>query len=196
MVDRANVIIDGNGAGSKGITNGDSGNKNASELDAIAARNAVDPSDFLTGKSGNSEAGSVAETGNPVKRKRGRPAGSGNKKTENSSTVGEESSVEGIAAAIILVHSAVALRVPEMDISEEEAAKLAAAWKRLEKYYPRVAKIFSDKITDHLAFFSALSLVYGPRIAAIGLRIRTEQQKKREETAPVVDMQGQPYKPN
>jgi len=93
-----------------------------------------------------------------------------------------------------------------MEISDDEAKRLAQASIRVAKYYPFINKALSEKVVDHLALVAIVSKVYGPRIAAIGIRIRIaaigiriRTQQNETGDATVIDIRGREFhgnKPN
>lgn len=127
----------------------------------------IDPAAERGGNASSGSGGGTATTGSDAPRRRGRPPGS-----KASANLG------AIQAALISVHSILALRIPEMEIEEAEAKTLAEAIARVEQYYPRVSAVVSGKLAAHGLLAAAIFQVYGTRIAAIGIRLKAEREGK------------------
>ena len=88
---------------------------------------------------------------------------------------------------IIGLHVTLAYRVPEMTISEDEAKYLAKAIADVLAYYPAIKDFLDGKAAAHLALMMAIIQIYGTRIIALQLRLKTEKEKSEN----VIDMRGQ-----
>jgi hypothetical protein len=78
---------------------------------------------------------------------------------------------------LLSVHAAVATQVPEMAISDVEAKVLAENIIRVEQYYPKLSAALTGKVAAHIALLSSVGAVYGPRFAAIGVRMKRNKEE-------------------
>ena len=130
------------------------------------------------------------ETGTPIKRKRGRPKGSGKGSSQKTKT--DQTSLDGIEAILLNLHmmGAAFLKVPELQLSPEEAEKLSEAIARVSALYDFGA---SEKTLAWVNLTMALGSVYGTRIFAYSLRMKAEaQSKKKPEPIPFPTYSTQP----
>lgn len=195
-------IQQGNAGSVDGVIDGNKGSAGTSELDAIAARNSIDPAEARNAASG----GPVGEPPAPGKRGRGRPRKDGTtKSTSNPSPLKiDPSAVAGAKEIILLVHqSLVAMKIPEAEISEEEAEQVAIAWRRFVRWHPKLDFVLSEKSADHIALVRVAGSVYGTRLSAAAIRIRMQREAAQAPTVDgdgtVIDMTGRfsgPSKPN
>lgn len=72
------------------------------------------------------------------------------------------------------------LDTPELVLTEKESTNFATALQAVQKHYDVQ---ITQKSLDHIQFFAAIGSIYGPRIAAIALRKKTERSR-RASTAP------------
>ena len=161
----SDVKIGGDGSGLGGVAGGNG--------DGIGgAGGAIDP---LRSRQGNEDGGTefvpgkFNKDGSPRKRRQ-------RKETGNQAAV-DDNSVEGTAALLVAIHTVLAVNVPEMEMGEEEALRIAKAYDRVERYYPTIRRVLSGKVKDHVAFFSVVGTAYGSRIAAIRLRKNADNVK-------------------
>lgn len=63
-----------------------------------------------------------------------------------------------------------------MAISDVEAKVLAENIVRVEQYYPKLSAALTGKVAAHIALVSSVAAVYGPRFAAIGVRIKNQRE--------------------
>lgn len=174
-----------------GDTKPESGNGNGDSINSSPA-GTIDPAEFrgTTGEGGDFTGGTNKD-GSPT-RKRGRKSGSASNgpKAQNPSDIG------AIQATLISVHALLAQKIPEMEINETEAQRLAEGIARVEKYYPAVSAVISGRIADHIAFASTLVAVYGIRFAAIKIRKEREgKNSSRGTDSVVIDMPQRPQNP-
>lgn len=120
-----------------------------------------------------------SDTGNPVKKRRGRPPGSGRKAGKPSKKT-VSSSLEGIEGILLSLHlmGAAFLKIPELQLADEEAAKLSEAIGRVAALYDFGA---SEKTLAWINLAVCMGGVYGTRIFAYNLRIKSEAEKKRKQ---------------
>ena len=132
--------------------------------------NAVDPAAARTENDTERYTGTLNKDGSPRKKRGPRP-----KKADNPQDL--EADIEGTASLLLAIHTILAVNVPEMEMSEEEATQVAKAFARVERHYPTVQKILTSKIKDHVGFFAVVGRVYGSRIAAIRVRKAAENAR-------------------
>lgn len=122
-------------------------------------------------------------SGEPAKRGRGRPPGTGTKSTVGTAPVLQKTSrtddLEVLSGAIYTVHeiAAVALRVEELGLDENESMMIAKSLKRLQAFYPHV-----DVPAQALAWIGLAATcgkVYGPRVATFNIRRKNERDAKK-----------------
>ena len=77
---------------------------------------------------------------------------------------------------ILGLHVTLSLKIPEMKIDEAEAKLLANAIADVLNYYPTIKSFLEGKAAAHVALMMAVIQVYGTRLVAIQLRLRTEKQ--------------------
>jgi hypothetical protein len=106
-----------------------------------------------------------AGSGGAAPKKRGRPKG-WRKSAESPTSETPKNLIANIESLLLSVHfmGAKLLEVPELELDEEEAKKLADAIRRVAEFYP-VA--LSPKKLAWAEFSFAMAGVYGPRVIAI-----------------------------
>ena len=125
--------------------------------------------------------GIETETGTEVRRKRGRPKGSaGKNKAAKVST-----SLEGIEGILLSLHmmGAAMLQIPELALSEKEAAQLTDAISNVAKHYDFGA---SEKTIAWMNLAVITGGVYGTRAFAYHVRTKAESEQKKREAKPNV----------
>lgn len=133
-------------------------------------------------RSGNNNGDSLGEFdpgGEPVRKRRGRQPGTKNKPKEASFS----GSLKGVEQLLITVHmmGAALLKVPEFQISPEEAHGLTEAINGVTKHY---SVAISEKT---LAWANLISMgvgIYGSRLIALKLKKDREKVKKLETVGP------------
>lgn len=156
----------GNGA-SSGTESTSSGTESvesgASSTERIAGYSAITPSYPISG----------TETGGP--KKRGRPRGSRNRTTTDTSGTGytqetgknlATSSIADLEALLLSIHlmGAKLLSCPELELDDAEAKKLSDSIKNVAKYYPVVISAKKIALFD---LGATLTGIYGTRVIAI-----------------------------
>lgn len=126
------------------------------------------------------DTGAESETGT-VRRKRGRPKGSGGKtKAAKVST-----SLEGIEGILLSLHmmGAAMLQIPELVLSEKEAASLTDGIARVASLYDFGA---SEKTIAWMNLAVIAGGIYGTRAFAYHLRIKQEVEEQKQKQKPNV----------
>ncbi len=175
------VVASGDAGGNPSVEGGNSDGDNVNldvagkTIDPAAARDGIGSGDDYTG--GTNKDGTAT-------RKRGRKPGStSGPKTQT----GPSADIGAIQATILSFHAMLAVKIPEMEITDVEAQRLAEGIARVEKYYPAVSAVISGRIADHVALVAAVTSVYGVRFAAIKVRKAKEAQNPGD----VIDMTQQ-----
>ncbi len=156
-----------------GIDKPDSGNQgtNSGYIDPEFARRTAG------GSSLNSPAGTPGSPDTP-KRGRGRPPGSGAKPAVSGQPKAQETgslNLNGIEKILYSVHAmgAAILQVPELNLDQSEAKKLAASIEAVNAQY----KFDMDpKKAAWLDLATTAGIIYGPRCVSFYIR-KTQQQK-------------------
>lgn len=164
------VSADGDSAGGNAI--GDSVNVGSSQ-------GFIDPESV-----GKPAGDGTTPGGEPIKRGRGRPKGSGASASTTSGKASNNQDIGAIEATLLSIHMMLAVRVPEMAIEPSEAKLMAEAIARVSRHYPQVSAVITGKISDHIALFTAFSAVYGTRLLAI--KKRMDDAKNVPQNAPNV----------
>lgn len=133
-----------------------------------AAGGIVDPASL---ESGSGSGGGDVGNG---KRKRGRPAGSKNGGASKATSKGTDS----LASLLYSVHliGASFLKVPQLELSEDEAAKLGKAVSRVSELYDMPLMDEKTQAFVNLAMVGAS--IYGPRFMSYRLDAQTKARKK------------------
>lgn len=171
--DNEPVIILGNGPSAGPTGNSRHTTASAAGISGLAGDTIVIDPDAISGSVGNADGGGSG----PVKRKRGRPAGSGG----TAKTKGPPIDINGLEFILLSAHEMLAgmTQIEELEIDKEEAGKLSLAIANVGRHYNMA---MSAKALDWTALFMTLGAVYGTRIAAI--RIRRTMAKDTAKTAP------------
>lgn len=182
--DRGNDI-DSNGGALSGIAGGltDSGSSGddtgtGTDADGGEASNGIFAS--IGEAFGIDSTGADAGTDStPTRKKRGRPPGSG-KVGAKTKTKTVQTSLEGIEGILLSLHmmGAAMLKVPELALSDGEAAKLSEAIGRVAALYDFGA---SEKTLAWVNLAVCCGGVYGTRLFAYNLRVKAEAEKKRRD---------------
>jgi len=117
----------------------------------------------------------AGDSGQPAKRGRGRPKGSGNKqKAETVRSIG----IEGVAGILLTVHSTLAAiaRAPELELNEAEAEKIAKASVSVAKLYNVET---TEKATAWANLIGVVGAAYVPRFIALNMRRKMEAAERR-----------------
>lgn len=148
-------------------TDGTIGNDGGGSIGGIP----VERIDGGTGDFGNSS----GTTPGPGKRGRGRPPGGGTPRTD---TARPKIALETLQGVLLSVHeiAAALLKVPELEVDEQEALKLAKAIIHLQSFYPAVD--VPAKVMAWAGVAIAAGQVYAPRIGAISIRTKRERANK------------------
>lgn len=177
-------VVTGNGTDGSEINLGGPVGQAAPEPDNAASGTA--PEQF-TDPASIGENGS-GDGGQPARRGRGRPKGSGTKqKTETGRTLG----ADGVSGILLSVHSMLAIiaKSPELELSEVEADKIAKAT-------IAVAKLYNVETTEKAAAWANLigcvGAAYIPRAISINLRRKTEAAERRGQAPNVTSFPGAP----
>ena len=129
--------------------------------------------------------------GEQPKRGRGRPRGSKNtREKETVRTVG----ADGVAGILLTIHSVLAViaRAPELELSEDEAAKIAKASISVAKLYNVET---TDKATAWMNLIGVAGAIYVQRGISMSVRWKMEADAKRQ-GATVTQFPGHPMGPS
>ena len=170
--------IDGVEGGIDGNKSADSNASAATDAFTVAA-DAFSPSDPAAGTGSYSEpvagtftnAATAADNGTVSTARRGRPPGSRN--SVKTGTV----DISGVEVLLLGIHNtlAAATSIPEIEMNEAEAHKLASAYADVCRYYPVFA--LDPKVAAVLNLGSQVSLIYGSKIVAYRMRRAMEGPK-------------------
>lgn len=136
-------------------------NLNSTDINVTDAGSYVDPASLATVSAGD------GNSGEPAKRRRGRPPGSGSKSgTTGSKKEKNPPNLGFLSGALMTVHAGLAAGtgIPEFALEQEEADKLTQATSKLASHY---GVEVSEKTDAWLSFASAISQVYGTRMISI-----------------------------
>jgi len=131
--------------------------------------NAINPSTLTASGAGASSNGSSTGTG----KRRGRPAGSHNRATKREPT----ETAQNLEALLLSIHVMAAsfFKVPELELTKEEAEKLAVAAARVADLYE--ISVIPEKLMAWILLGNAAVTVYGPRIVAYNITSKRKLQK-------------------
>jgi len=154
-----------------GTGSGDIGTNDAATATEHDNSNGSVTADFVDPATAISTPADGTSVSGEPRRRRGRPPGSGNKNKAPKSAIG----ADGIAALLVTLHSGLVIvsKCPELEITEDEAAKLAKASKTVADLYDMQA---SQKAIAWTNFIGIAGSIYITRIIAISIRLR-EQRK-------------------
>jgi hypothetical protein len=132
-------------------------------------------------------------SGGAAPKKRGRPKG-WRKSVESPASETPKNLIANIESLLLSVHfmGAKLLEVPELELDEEEAKKLADAIRRVAEFYP-VA--LSPKKLAWAEFSFAMAGVYGPRVIAIYKKAPKQQPGPRAVPRQQAQSQAQSHQP-
>lgn len=133
----------------------------------------------------DSAAAGTGSVGGEPARKRGRPKGSHNKPhTETQASIPLDR--DAVTAILFSIHTmlAAATKTPELALDEKEARGIAEAATKVAAFYDVAA---SAKTIAWANLVSALGVVYGPRVIAIGMRRKHERAKRSDKVTPIRD---------
>lgn len=145
----------GNGGPVVGV--GDNGSSGPS-LKSADGLTIIDPAEL--GDSGSGGGSDGDNSGQPVRKRRGRPAGSRTRKKAPALDI------NGVESILISAHTILAsfTKTPELALDKEEAKQVATAVANVSRHYDVQA---SEKAMDWTNLFMALGMVYGTRLYAI-----------------------------
>lgn len=111
----------------------------------------------------------------PAPRRRGRPPGAGNRASAPSQT--KTDAIETATGALMGIAGIASwlTAIPELELEEDEAKKLAKSLTLLQKYYPSVD--LPGVVLAWIGLGSAMGDVYGPKLAEY--RVRKAADKRR-----------------
>lgn len=160
IVDDLSVPIDGTQSFVDGNGNPSSGDDNASEF--------IDPAGAASGN------GARTDSGDGTRRKRGRPRGSSNGSAPNK----RSETSRNLDSILFSIHTmgAIALKTPELMITEDESKQLASAINRVTELYD--IPILSEKSMAWMGLAMAAGTVYGPRLMAAKMNAKKPEMKK------------------
>lgn len=127
----------------------------------------IDPEqldEYIAGDSATGN-GSDSTTGKRERKKRG----------PNKRTTGAKKAQDSIAPFIMMVHTLMAAKVPEMALEMDEAERVSKAYINFCEYHD--IPILSAKRMSEIELISMLWMVYGTRIIAIRNRMKVEKAK-------------------
>jgi len=169
-------------SGSTDNTVGDSGNASANEPEVIYGFETVEPGDI----------GTAAGGGDTIRRRRGRPPGSGT----GTRAPKTKSNLGGFEAVLLSVHmfAASAFGAAEIALAPEEASQLATAINTVAAQYN---KTMDPKVMAWLQLAGVVGMIYGTRVFAIRERMKSEATKPSGSPGPakVVDFRQPESKP-
>jgi hypothetical protein len=119
--------------------------------------------------------------GNEPAKRRGRPRGSRNGASSKSSTRKEASDLTSLLLSAHFMLAAIT-KVPELEISQDEAKRLGEAAARVNEVYGGV--MLPEKVTVLINLGLAAGTVYGPRILTYSLRMKNEAKEKKAGRGP------------
>lgn len=143
----------------------------------------IDPTAVGTGAgAGNSDGGNP--DGEPIKRRRGRPPGSGRKAGTPGKAKTSQVDISGLEKILLSMHTmiAAAVKAPELAIKEDEAKILASAVSEVSKYYDIG---ISEKAQAWTNLTMVCGAIYGPKIFMM-----VNKPKQKHNTNNVVGFQG------
>lgn len=154
----------------------------------IEAGDFIDPTE---GQSSSGEQLGAAGDEPAPKRGRGRPPGS---KTRNGKAKAEKipTSLDGIEGILLSLHTmgATFAKVPELNLTDEEAKKLSAAIERVASLYDFGA---SEKTLAWVNLAMCVGGIYGTRVFAYSMRTKQEaDEAKKRAPGPVLQFSTQP----
>lgn len=171
MAERANFTLDGSGEADGGGPSGASGNGGTASPNS----GAIDPASLAGSAPGGTG------SGEPVKRGRGRPKGSGAKHSASASPSSLD--IGSVETLLFNIHGmlAVATGIEELSLAKEEANTLAKAVANVQQYYPMH---ISAKAMAWSNLVMVAGSVYGSRIVAVVVRKETTPPENKTSNAP------------
>lgn len=127
----------------------------------------IDPASLLA-----AEPGEPVNTGRKPRSDRGKPRGPRNKAQV-------QTYISSLGGVLYLIHSTLSevTKTPELELSEDEAKNVAQAAEELASQYEIAA---SEKQRAWFQFISVCAAVYGSRAIAIGRRVSTKKNEKKQ----------------
>lgn len=118
------------------------------------------------------------DTGEPPSRKRGRPRGS--KGGGNASKASQKETASDLTAILMSLHfmGATILKVPELELDEEEAEKLGKAVARVQAQYE--VPVLSEEQRAWINLLLVAGTIYGPRVMAHSLNRKRKPKGEHE----------------
>ena len=157
---------------------------NGNEPELIYGFESIDPAGIDTG---NGDGNGSGDGGTVVRRRRGRPPGSGRGATKAQKSSGN---IGGLERLLYTIHGGLALLVAEeFNLEEGECKMYADAVRELNRQYERT---ISPKAEAWVNLFTAAGMIYGPRIWAI--RNRTKKEKEQTPTPTLLTTNTAPDK--
>jgi hypothetical protein len=168
--------------GSGGVEESIDGSAGATEI--------RDPGDSgpSVGTGGDEGIDPASIAGEPVKKRRGRPPGSGRKPEDGSESKGPSKGKLDLTLLrdqILVAHqlAAVTLQCPELALTEEEGKRLASALNDVAKQFD-VGKVVNPKVQAILALTTVAAITYVPRAPAIAKAMKTRKTPKNDIRSP------------
>lgn len=144
----------------------DTGNENGNASSSGAGT--VDPASIA----GASDNGNDNASGEPVKRRRGRPPGSGNASKAAKVPV----NVSGLEKLLLGIHTSLAfVAAPEWAMETDEARELAQASADVLRHYK--PEFLDQKTVDWINLIQCVGIAYGGRFMAMRERKRADRNK-------------------
>lgn len=105
--------------------------------------------------------------------------------------------ISGVEKVLLSIHSHLATlsATPELELEQEEAAKLARAGLDVYKHYATFFPSVTEKTVDLGAAVYALWSIYGTRVMAINLRKRMEQEEAKARAKAAINPRSGPVTP-
>ncbi len=155
-------------------SNGEPGNLDGASI--------VNPSDV----DANGVAAAEPSPGRKRRRDAGQPRGPRGTGTKKESVSLDLSSITGL---LVGVHALLAqvTETPEIAITEDEGKAFTKASQNVMRHYSVQT---TQKTLDWIALFGVTASIYGPRIAAIGIRKRSEREPKTAKVIQFPNSQG------
>jgi hypothetical protein len=156
------------------------------QLDGSNVENREPPNG--TGGTESGEIDPAAIAGEPTKKRRGRPPGSGRKSEDGSESKGPSKGKLDLTLLrdqILVAHqlAAVTLQCPELALTEEEGKRLATALNDVAKQFD-VGKVVNPKVQAILALTTVAAITYVPRAPAIAKAMKTRKAPKSDIRSP------------
>lgn len=122
----------------------------------------IDPAELDSHIAGDSDSGSDSGTGKRPRKKRG----------PNKRTTGAKKAQDSIAPFVMMIHTLMASKVPEMAMTSDEAERVSSAYVNFCDHHD--IPILSAKRLSEVELISMLWMVYGTRVIAIRSRMKDD----------------------